>query len=579
MTLSVASTIALSALRAAQVGISVTSSNIANADVDGYTVKTANQVSTVAASTGSGTSVSSITGGVDKYVFASLISANAELGAASVTTSYTDQLQALMGSTTGSDDGGTSVATLVTELETAISSLASSPEDDTVQSEVIAAADSLANSLRETSASIQDLRADADQQIADDVATINDALETIDDLNEAILAATAKGTSTADLEDQRNSAIETISSLIGIKTTTATNGSIYISTTGGTALLTSSVHELSFTASSAVSSSAVLSGISVDGEDITEEITSGEVGGLLTLRDTTLVEAQDELDALAVSLMETLNAATADGSAVPAPESLTGTTKVASNDTLSASGSVRIAQVDEEGTLVAYTDLDLSDYSTVGDLVTALDDISGIDASLDSNGKLTITSTTSGAGVAIAALDGDMDGDGTSFSAYFGLNALFTGSSAANISLSSAIAADASALAIGTLSSSTTTTGATVLTAGSTTVADNLLSVMTETRTFDATGGIGSTTVTLGDYAARIVSDFATRASEAEAAETSADTLASSLSDTIASQSGVNIDEETAKLSDYQALYAAAAQIVEAANEMFEALLSAAQSA
>ena len=36
-------------------------SNIANADVDGYTVKTANQVSTVAASTGSGTAVASIT--------------------------------------------------------------------------------------------------------------------------------------------------------------------------------------------------------------------------------------------------------------------------------------------------------------------------------------------------------------------------------------------------------------------------------------------------------------------------------------------------------------------------------------
>ena len=51
MSLSIASTIALSALRAAQVGIGITSSNIANADVDGYTVKTANQVSTVSAST------------------------------------------------------------------------------------------------------------------------------------------------------------------------------------------------------------------------------------------------------------------------------------------------------------------------------------------------------------------------------------------------------------------------------------------------------------------------------------------------------------------------------------------------
>lgn len=578
MSLSVASTIALSALRASQVGISVTSSNIANADVDGYTVKTANQVSTVAASAGSGTAVTSITGGVDKYVFASLISANADLGAATVTANYTDQLQALMGSTTGSDDGGTSVATLVTDLQTAINSLASSPEDDTVQSEVIAAADSLASSLRETSASIQSLRSDADQQIAGDVDVINDALQTIDDLNEAILAAEAKGASTADLEDQRNTAIETISSLIGIKTTTASNGSIYISTTGGTALLTSTVHELSFSASATVNANSVLSGISVDGEDITEELTSGEIGGLLTLRDTTLVEAQDELDAIATALIETLNAVTADGSAVPAPESLTGTTEVLSTDALSASGSVRIAQVDEDGALIAYTDLDLSSYATVGDLVSALDAIDGIDASLDSDGKLTITSTTTDTGIAIGALDGDMTGDGTSFSSYFGFNALLTGSSAASISLSSAIADDASALAIGTLSSSTTV-GATVLTSGSSTVADGLLAAMTENQSFEAVGGIGSTTVTLGDYAARIVSDFASRASNAEEDETSAETLATSLSDTIASRSGVNIDEETSKLSDYQALYSAAAQIIQAANEMFEALLAAAKSA
>lgn len=578
MSLSVASTIALSALRASQVGISVTSSNIANADVDGYTVKTANQVSTVAASTGSGTAVTSITGGVDKYVFASLISANADLGAASVTASYTDQLQALMGSTTGSEDGGTSVATLVTDLQTAVNSLASSPEDDTVQSEVIAAADSLASSLRETSASIQSLRSDADQQIADDIDTVNDALQTIDDLNEAILAAEAKGASTADLEDERNAAIETISSLIDIKTTTASNGSIYISTIGGTALLTSSVHELSFSASATVNASSVLSGVSVDGKDITDELTSGEIGGLLTLRDTTLVEAQDELDALAIALIDTMNAVTADGSAVPAPESLTGVTGVSSADTLSASGSVRIAQVDEDGVLVAYTDLDLSSYATVGDLVSALDAIDGIDASLDSDGKLTISSTTADTGIVIGALDGDMAGDGTSFSSYFGLNALFTGSSAASVSLSSTIADDASALAIGTLSTSTTV-GATVLTSGSTTVADALLAAMTETQSFEAVGGIGSTTVTLGDYAARIVSDFASRASDAEEVETSAETLATSLSDTIASRSGVNIDEETAKLSDYQALYSAAAQVIQAANEMFEALLSAAKSA
>ena len=64
MVLSVASSIATSALRAAQVGMSVTSANIASADVDGYTAKTVTLTSTVAGGQGTGVSAAAIAGGV-----------------------------------------------------------------------------------------------------------------------------------------------------------------------------------------------------------------------------------------------------------------------------------------------------------------------------------------------------------------------------------------------------------------------------------------------------------------------------------------------------------------------------------
>lgn len=574
MSLSVASSIALSALRAAQVGIAVSSSNIANADVDGYTKKTATQASVVTGSTGSGTAVTSITGGVDKYVFSALLSAKSDLGAASVTTSYTQRLQALMGSTTGSDDGGTSIASQIAALETAVSTLASSPDSSTAQSGVVSAADSIASSLREISASIQDLRADADQQIADDVDTINTALNKIAKLNDTIADAQSRGLSTADLEDERNTAIASISSLIGITTTTTSTGAVYIKTTSGTTLLNNTVHALSFSASSSMTATTVTSGITVDGNDITSSITSGEVGGLLTLRDETLPAAQDELDALATSLISALNAATADGSSVPAPDSLTGTTTVASTDSFSATGTVRIALVDDDGLLTSYTDLDLSAYDTIDDLVAAIDAIDGVSASLTSSGTLSITSDTSGSGVAIGSLDSSVGDDGESFSSYFGMNALFTGTSAANIKVSSSLLSDSGTLAVGTLSTGTTI-GASVLSTGSTTVADAMSSALTTKSSYSAVGSIGSTKVSLTDYAALVVSAYATRYSDATSAESSAETLESSLSDTLSSKSGVNVDEETAKLSDYEALYSAAAQIIQIAKEMFETLLSA----
>lgn len=565
MSVSAASSIALSALRAAQVGINVTSANIANADVDGYTVKTANQVSTVASSTGSGTTIASITGGVDKYVFASLLGANADAGAASVAQSYTDQLQSLMGSTTGSDDGGTSITTQMSALETAVTELASTPDDNASQSTLVSAANTLASQLKDISSSIATLKSNANQQISSDVDTVNQALEKIDKLNDQIVTAKVNGQTTADLEDERNTAIQSISNLLDITTTTTSAGAVYVRTTAGTTLLNNKVHELSVDG---------LGAISVDSStDITSTITNGEIGGLLTLRDDTLPGAQDELDALAAKLISSVNSAVADGSSVPAPDSLTGTTNLDDVTSFSASGTVRIALVDEDGNLTSYSDLDLSSYNSIDDLVSAIDGVDGVSASVGTDGKLTITSDTDGSGVAIGALDSSINDQ--SFSSFFGFNSIFTGSSASDIAVSSSLIDDSGTLAVGTLSTDTTTIGKTVLTSGSTTVADALNSALTTSYSYSAVGSIGSTTGTLTDYASRVVSAFASRASSAESAQTSADTLQSSLSSTLASQSGVNVDEETSKLQDYQTLYSAAAQVIQAAKDMFEALLSA----
>lgn len=565
MSISAASSIALSALRAAQVGISVTSANIANADVDGYTVKTANQVSTVAGGSGSGTAVASITGGVDKYVFASLVSANADVGAASVTSTYASRLQALMGSTTGTTDGGTSITAQMASLETAVTELASTPNDNSTQSTFVSSADTLASQLRSMSSSISTLKTNADQQISDDVDTVNTNLKTIADLNEQIITTKAKGQSTADLEDERNAAIKTISSLMDITTSTTSTGVVYVKTTSGTSLLSSRLHELSVSATGS---------ILVDGSnDITDTVTSGEIGGLLTLRDDTLPAAQSELDTLASKLISTVNSAVADGTSVPAPDSLTGTTDVSGLSSFSASGTVRIALVDTDGNLTSYKDLDLSSYSSVDDLVSALNSIDGVSASMNSEGKLTISSDTSGSGVSIGALDSSINGQ--SFSSFFGLNSVFTGSSASDIAVSSSLLKDSGTLALGTLATDVTAAGKTVLTNGSTTVANALNAALTTSYGYSAVGSIGSMTGTLSDYSSRVVSAFATRASTAEANQTTSETLQSSLSSTIASQSGVNVDEETSKLQDYQTLYSAAAQVVQTAKEMFDTLLSA----
>lgn len=581
MSLISASSIAYSALRATTVQMSVASNNIANADTDGYTTKTATKISTVSGGTGNGTAIADVTSSVNRYVFSSLLGADSDAAAATTTATYTDALQSLLGATTGGDDdSGTSIANTLASLETAVTSLASTPESATAKAELVDSLDDVAAQLRETSASIQDLRAQADGEIADGVDTVNDALTTIDALNDAIVAAKSQGQSTSDLEDQRNSALRTVSDYLDIQTTTTSTGAVYVYASNGTALVNSSVHELSYAKAGSVSADTVFDSITVDGKSIDDAITSGSLDALMTLRDETLPSAQDELDALASSLITTLNAVTTDGSAVPAPTTLTGTTTLSGSDALSASGSVRIALVDSSGALTSYTDLDLSAYSSVSDLVTALDGIDGVDATLNSDGTLSLASSDGTSGVAIGALDSAVGDDSMSFSSYFGFNTLLTGTNAASIRVNSAVAADTSLVATATLSDDATlTVGKTVLTSGDTSIADALSDALSNEHSFAAVGGLASQTASFADYAAAIVADIADQASDAATAETTKTTVQGALESTLSSTTGVNLDEETAKLSDYETLYNAAAQVISIVNELFQTLLDVVQSA
>lgn len=173
-------------------------------------------------------------------------------------------------------------------------SLASTPSSASLQSNVVSALDDVASQLRETSSGIQKLRADADQDIASSIDDVNTDLQQIADLNAAIKQTAATGQSTADLEDQRNTALQDVASKMNISYFTASNGDLQIYTTSGQALVDSSAHTISYTAApnvtssttyTAGSSSSGFTAITVNGVDITSQITGGDIGALITLRD------------------------------------------------------------------------------------------------------------------------------------------------------------------------------------------------------------------------------------------------------------------------------------------------------
>ncbi|KIU44268.1 MULTISPECIES: flagellar hook-associated protein FlgK [Bradyrhizobium] len=586
--LDIARSIAFSGLSATQVQISVASANISNADTKGYTEKTANQSSSVTAGVGTGVTITGISSSVDKLLLKSLVGADSDLGAANTNNSYLTQLEQLYGSASGGDSSttGTSLANTIAAFQSALSSLASTPSSASLQANAVSALSAVTTQLQQTSSGIQKLRGNADQDIASSVTDINSDLQQISDLNKQIKQEAAAGQPTADLEDQRNSALQDLASQMNVSYFTTSSGDLQVYTGSGQALVDSTAHPLSYTATSNVtaattyvagSSSSGFSAITVNGVDITSQITSGNISALVTLRDQTLPAAQAQLDELAQQFTASVNAVSNQGTSLPLPASLTGTATVSSTTPLSATGTVRIAVTDQSGNLVSYKDLNLSSDTTVGSLVSDINsNVPGVTASIDANGHLTISATGSGNGVAINEMTSSVGSSGQGFSDYFGLNDLITGTNASNIAVRSDILSGASALPTATLDSSATlTAGNAVLSPGSATVLNALSSALTGSTNFAMAGGLGATTGSFTDYAAAIVANVASKSSQASATYTAKQTAQSTYANTLSSQSGVNIDQESANLSALQNKYAAASQIITAINAMFSALMTA----
>lgn len=84
-------------------------------------------------------------------------------------------------------------------------------------------------------------------------------------------------------------------------------------------------------------------------------------------------------------------------------------------------------------------------------------------------------------------------------------------------------------------------------------------------------GGTASLNASVGQF----ISDVGVRANQAQVGRDAQEIVFNESVDSLQSLSGVNLDEEAAKLVQYQAAYQAMAQVISAANKMFETLLSA----
>ena len=225
-------------------------------------------------------------------------------------------------STAGATATDTSPATLIGHLSTALQQYASQPDDDSLATAAVSAAQSLATNLNQASATVQGVRERADSQIATSVSTINSLLSQFTSVNNTIVSGTATGADVSDAEDTRDGLLKQLSSEIGINTVQGSNGGTAIYTDSGATLFESVPRTVSFTPTSTFTAATVGNAVSVDGVPVTGSsavlpIQGGRLAGLTQLRDTAAPAYQNQLDQIASGLVSAFAESDQTGGTAP----------------------------------------------------------------------------------------------------------------------------------------------------------------------------------------------------------------------------------------------------------------------
>ncbi|MGD0847004.1 flagellar hook-associated protein FlgK [Bradyrhizobium sp.] len=329
MGLSSALATAMSGLTANQAALSITSSNIANAQTAGYITESANQSALASGGYDTGVQTTGVNRALDTFVQNQLWTETGGSGYADQTSNILGQLQSVYG-TPGST--GT-LETAYDNFTTAIQALSTSSGGQTTQVTALAAAQALAQQLNSTTQGIQSLRTNVEQDLGSSVGEANTDMNQIASLNTQLQGLSPTDPAAASLEDQRDNAITDLSSLMDVRVSTSGNNQVSLFTNSGIQLVGGSqASQFTFTspgtlnANSLYNTDPTKSGVGSltitlpngAGMDVVANnvISSGKIAADLTLRDTTLVQAQSQVDQMAATLSSSLSDQTTAGTAV-----------------------------------------------------------------------------------------------------------------------------------------------------------------------------------------------------------------------------------------------------------------------
>jgi len=299
--------IATEALGAQTAALEVASNNISNANTPGYSRQVVSLSSAALVQNGTtvdeGVSYQGFTSVRDSILGLAVNAATSQQGSLAAQNALLAQINtAFSGTTTGI---GASLSTLFS----AISALSASPTDPSARQTVLSDANALVGAFHQGATALSNASSSANQQVSSVVAQVNDLSQQVAALNGQIASAEANGGDGGALTDQRDQLTTQMAQLIGVSTT-QTDGQPTLTTSNGSPLV---IGDTAYQLQVSTASDGTAHVLDGQGNDITNELSGGTIGGAITARDSTIPALSQQLDALASQFATAMNATQATG--------------------------------------------------------------------------------------------------------------------------------------------------------------------------------------------------------------------------------------------------------------------------
>jgi len=570
MSLSATMQIARSALITSQLGLQVTSQNMANAATPGYT----RQIAMLQAlrgrasdpyQIGQGVAVQDVRRQIDEALQRRLWNSNSDEYSSAQQLNVLSQLETILNEGT-EFDMSTQLSSFFSSWTEATTLLDSEPN-------IINQGTTLSSYIRNMQSDLIGQREQLEEQIDAQVLRADSILDEIASINEVIAVNEIGDAEAAGLRDRRDQIVTELAQLMDV-TVVETNGGGYDIYSGSTPII-QGTNNRGLQISRVTEGDTLTVRVELAADSTPLPITSGSIGGLLTSRDGAIDATLEKLDTLAAQLIFEVNRLHSTGTNEDWLTGSSGTLQVGATDQLLAlndpnnstfadlpfaavNGSFVITLKNDSGDIVStqQIDIDLDGLTSAGvpgfsedtsaeDIRAALDGIDGITASFDPSGRLVVD--------ADPGFNYSFSEDTSGVLATMGVNTFFEGTSASTIGVR-----DDVNVMLGRMEGDQFIANGTALAMG------NLAS--------EAADGLGG--LSISKFWAQQAQDVAVKTSGARTSANADRLVRESLDGQRAGVSGVSIDEESLNLITYQRQYQAAAQVITTAQQMFDTLLS-----